>query len=145
MHVKRVKSWVNQWEESSETSEVEDTHLVHMHSDVPPCPHMPAFRVTDSARSASSSGWGVSLSDLNSPKGRKLCTTIPKTARWLLNLHTGLHPATWKSVTGSHSFEGQWGRGKGELVLSADEQETFLSIAAKPALLISIQSWTEMP
>ena len=98
-----MKSCVNQWEKSPQTSGVEDTHLVRTHSEVPTCPQTPAFCVADSAGSASSSGWGMSLSDLNSPKGRKLRTTIPKSAGRLLNLHTGIHPATWKSVMSSHS------------------------------------------
>lgn len=49
-------------------------------------------------------------------------------------------------MTGSKGpIDGQQDRGKGKLALSADEQETFLSIAVKPALFISIQSAPEIP
>lgn len=56
-------------------------------------------------------------------------TQQPGNAWW------GLTAPTW----------GQRDRGKRGLVLSADERETFFSIAAKPALFIGIQSAPEMP
>lgn len=76
-------------------------------------------------------------------KGSKLCAVVQKSARtW----RTGLYPATWKAVTGSQGpTDGQQDRGKGKLALSADEQEPFVSIAAKPALFINIQSAPEIP
>lgn len=68
----------------------------------------------------------------------------PQIRFWTCTLNFSQQPGDlWWALTAP--TDGQQDTGKGELVLSADEQETFLSIAAKPALFISIQSAPEMP
>lgn len=129
------KQTTNQWGQ--------EIHLVHTHRDVSTHPHMSVFCVTYSTMAAFSSGWDMILSDLNSPQEEK---TLCHDARISQNLSTGLYPARWKTVTGSQGpTEGQQDRGKGKLAPSADEQETFLSIAAKRTLFINIQSVPKIP
>lgn len=82
-----------------QTSGVKDKHLVHMHGDVPPCPHVPSFCVTDSYGSASCSGWGMSLSDLNSLKGRILCTQKQPDGFWIFTWDFIQQPGNLWSLT----------------------------------------------
>lgn len=131
---------ISQWENSPQSSGIRKHTYAHTEG----CIHTSTclvFCVTYSTMSAFSSGWDMSSSDLNSPQEEKTSNHYPQ-----ISLSTGLYPATWKTVTGSQGpTGGQQDRGKGKLVLSADEQETFLSIAAKPALFINIQSAPEIP
>lgn len=126
---------MSQWENRPQSSGVRK-HTLCIHIRMYPHIHMSVFCVTYSIMSAFSSGWDMSSSDLNSPQTEKTLSHDPQISQ---NLSSGLYPATWKNVTGSQGpTGGQQDRGKGKPALSADEQETFLSFAAKPALFINI-------